>query len=133
VRSSGNCPCSDAVVRPGGRAAAAALLACLAALAGGCTIGREFVGSPLPVEALAHLRPGLSKPEVLDLLGPPDAAGLRLDGSVFIYRFQNEEGLGVDVSVFRASFSYDRTDRLTDRIVVFFDKKGLVKAFAKTD
>lgn len=85
----------------------------------------------MPSEQYQRLQPGMSKAQVLDLLGPPDSAGLRLRGTVFVYRYQDQGDMGIQVSLFRASFAYDRSDRRTERLVVFFDKKGLVTEFAK--
>ena len=106
---------------------------CLALVvtAAGCSIGQEWVGSPLPEEQFQLLRQGMSKVEVLGLLGPPDTAGLRLNGSVFIYRYQSSDDMGIELSAFRTSVQYDRSDRRTDRLVVFFDKKGVVTEFVR--
>ncbi|MFO7871531.1 MAG: outer membrane protein assembly factor BamE [Kiritimatiellia bacterium] len=80
----------------------------------------------MPADSVGMLEKGMSKAEVLELLGPPDTVGLRLEGSVFIYRYHNEEGKGLDVSATPGSFEYETLNRQTDRVVVFFDKKGIV-------
>jgi outer membrane protein assembly factor BamE (lipoprotein component of BamABCDE complex) len=85
-----------------------------------------YVGTPLDEEAVRLVRPGMTKAEVLELLGPPDTPGLRLDGTVFIYRYQDEGERGLRLSLMQASVKYESTDRLTHRVVVFFDKKGIV-------
>ena len=121
-------PVRTAPSRRIGAAGAAATL--VLALASGCTLSWEAVGSPLPREAVAKLKTGMSKAEVLEILGPPDVAGLRVGGSVFVYRYRNAEDAGLDISAFQASVSFDTTDLRTDRIAVLFDKRGIVAAFA---
>ena len=119
-----NSPCSD---RRG-----IALLAALLILAGlgiGCSIRQEYGGSPLPVDDLPLLKRGMTKADVLTLLGPPDGLGLRLKGSVFIYRYAKGEEAGLQISAYQASLSYDTSDNRMDRVVVFFDKKGVVTEF----
>jgi outer membrane protein assembly factor BamE (lipoprotein component of BamABCDE complex) len=108
------------------------ILLCIAAalVAGSCTLKWEFVGTPVPRARIAELAPGMPKREVLNLLGPPDTVGLRMDGSVFIYRFRSETEDSLKLSAFQASFSYDATVRRTERVVVFFDKKGRLTDFA---
>jgi hypothetical protein len=91
-----------------------------------CTIRQEYAGSPLPVDDLPLLKAGMTKAEVLGLLGPPDDMGLRLQGSVFIYRYAKGEAAGLSVSAYQASLKYDRSDSRMDRVVVFFDKRGVV-------
>ncbi len=84
----------------------------------------------MPADLVARLEQGMSKVAVLELLGPPDTVGLRLQGSVFIYRYHNESDKGLKLSLVRASFQYETSDRRTARLVVFFDKKGLITDFA---
>lgn len=107
----------------------AAILAA-AALAGGCSLRYEYGGAPFPVESFGRLKAGMSKAEVLGLLGPPDTLGLNLKGSVFVYRFHNEGDTGLEVSLYYASARVESSDRRTDRLLVFFDKSGRVADFA---
>ncbi len=93
-----------------------------------CTLRRAWIGAPLPPERLASVAPGATKAEVLRTLGPPDTVGLRLDGSVFIYRYRSESDDGLSLSFFQASVEVDFENRRTDRVAVFFDKKGVVTA-----
>ena len=96
----------------------------------GCTMSRLYGGAPLPAEQVERLRRNMSKVEVLELLGPPDSLGRRLQGSVFIYRYRTGNNLGVEMSLGSTEFEYLSIDRKTDRLVVFFDKQGLVTDFA---
>ena len=91
-----------------------------------CTLKRDFVGAPKSTEAVRLIRTGMTKADVLEIIGPPDAMGLRLDGSVFIYRYRDAGGEGLKVSIMQASIAYEASRRRTSRVVVFFDKKGYV-------
>ena len=105
-------------------------LASVILVAGACTIRQEFSGSPAPEDRVSKLQPALTKGYVLDLLGPPDTVAKRLKGSLFIYRYHNEGDTGFRVSVFRAALEFDTSDSRTDRLLVFFDKKGRVTHWA---
>lgn len=102
------------------------LIAVVLALAGisGCTLGWEFHGARPEPEAVARLEPGMTKADVLKTLGPPDTVGLRMKGSVFIYRYVRSSDQGLSLNAYQASVSYDASDRRTTRLVVFFDKAG---------
>ncbi len=96
----------------------------------GCTIRKMRSSSPVPEERIARLSAGMAKAQVLELLGPPDDAGLRMDGSVFIYRFHNKADKALELSFMQGSFNYEESDWRTHRVVVFFDKQGIVTDFA---
>lgn len=106
--------------------AAPAALLCLCLFVPACTLSYVYEGAPLPADAARVLRHGMTKAQVLSIFGPPDLMGLRLDGSVFVYRYRHESEAGFRLSAFQASVSYDASDARTDRLVVFFDKRGRV-------
>ncbi|MHC4778247.1 MAG: outer membrane protein assembly factor BamE domain-containing protein [Planctomycetota bacterium] len=80
----------------------------------------------MSAEAVHLVRTGMTKADVLETIGPPDTMGLRLDGSVFIYRYRDSGGEGVNLSLMQASISYEASRKRTRRVVIFFDKKGIV-------
>jgi outer membrane protein assembly factor BamE (lipoprotein component of BamABCDE complex) len=124
-------PFSEALTAIGIGAALFVGLSALFLTGAGCTIRQEFAGSIMPEEEMPQLRIGMAKEEVLSLLGPPDTVGLRLKGTLFIYRYHNEADTGVSLSFFQASMEFESSDRRTARLLVFFDKKGRVTAFAR--
>lgn len=106
------------------------LLLCLLLLGlSGCTIGREYVGGQLGRAQLEQLAKLETKGEVLETLGPPNDMGLQLRESVFLYRVRREAAENLNLSFFRASFDYEQIDRRTDRLIVFFDKRGRVTRY----
>ena len=66
-----------------------------------------------------------------DLLGPPDTVGLRLDGSIFIYRYRNTSAKQLEIKLSSTEFKYDSDDLRTARLVVFFDKKGVASRYSR--
>jgi outer membrane protein assembly factor BamE (lipoprotein component of BamABCDE complex) len=93
-----------------------------------CTLSYVSEGTPLNRAQKDLLRPGMNKARVLALLGPPNDMGLRMKGSIFIYRYHDESEEAVKVSAYQASVSYKSSRSSTDRLVVLFDKKGRVTA-----
>lgn len=63
-------------------------------------------------------------------LGPPDRLVRQYDGDVFVYAYirRNEESLELSEPVFTRLliFSYTRTQEKSDRMVVLFDRNGIV-------
>ena len=55
--------------------------------------------------------------------------GLQLNESVFLYRFSRAAAESLNLSFFRASLDYDTVDRRTDRLIVFFDKRGAITRY----
>lgn len=84
----------------------------------------------MPKDRVAQLKAGMGKGDVLGLLGPPDTLTARIKGSLFIYRYHNEGDTGFRVSAYRAALELESLNRRTDRLLVFFDKKGRVTAYA---
>lgn len=130
------------------------LLACalLAAPLGGCvSIGRQYDGTPLPLEKLDQVKLGAStRQDVLAVFGAPSLvqrreieglisglAGryqgedltLRLDpalfNDVYVYEYRRVNRLGVLTGI----VNYVRSDEKSDRIVFFFDREGRVAGF----
>ncbi|MFI5315610.1 MAG: hypothetical protein ACHQ6T_07910 [Myxococcota bacterium] len=108
-------------------------IAALAALvlAPGCTIVRTYVGNELPPAADGSIVPGTTtKAEVLRELGPPDRLVRQYEGDVFVYAYirRNESSIDLEEPVFTRMriFSYTKTQEKSDRMVVLFDRSGVV-------
>ena len=99
--------------------------------ASACTIVRTYTGSQLPPAVDAQIVAGrTTKAEVLRDLGPPDRLVRQYDGDVFVYAYtrSNENSLELSEPVFTRLllFSYTKTQEMSDRMVVLFDRNGLV-------
>jgi outer membrane protein assembly factor BamE (lipoprotein component of BamABCDE complex) len=111
-------------------ARALASLAALA-LASACTLVRTYSGNELPPAIDAQIEAGRStKADVLRDLGPPDRLVRQYDGDVFVYAYirRNVDTLELSEPVFTrlTIFSYTRTQEKSDRMVVLFDRNGIV-------
>ena len=109
------------------------LLAALAALAlaSACTLVRIYSGNEIAPGADDRIVAGRStKADVLRDLGPPDRLVRQYDGDVFVYAYirRNEDTLKLSEPVFThlTFFSYTRTQEKSDRMVVLFDRNGIV-------
>jgi len=117
-------------VRRGARLGAllAALLLC------GCTIIREYVGTPLRADPAREIQPGITgMADVLAVFGPPDRILRHSAGDVFVYRFRrkNSETFVLEEPVITEFefFRYSRTREKEDRLVVLFETDGRVQSF----
>jgi hypothetical protein len=104
----------------------AVLLALLLVLGPACTLNRISMGRPLGPTDAALVAPGAAEADVLERLGPPEVVSRRPTGPAFEYAYSSETGRALDVSFFHGSFHYEEAHRLTDRLVVAFDPRGLV-------
>ena len=104
-----------------------ALVVALLAVVAGCTRSRITLGTPVHPDEAAAVRIGASKAEVLSRLGPPDRVEIETSGSAFEYLYSRAAGRTLDVSLFRASFTYDEARQLVDRLRVGFDRDGVVR------
>lgn len=111
-------------------AVALVLVLALVAISGGCTLSRITAGVPLGPVAARDVAVGLGEAQVLERLGPPDAVSWVREGPVFEYAYSSGLGRNLSVSMFRASFTYDEVRARLDRLVVFFDRKGVVRDHA---
>jgi hypothetical protein len=105
---------------------AAALL-----LATACTIQRDFVGNEFPEPPEGSIAIGrTTKGEVLELVGPPDRILRQFDGDVFVYAYirRNATTIAIEEPVITnlMIFTYQKSQEKSDRLVVFFDRSGLV-------
>ena len=103
----------------------AAAVLCL----GGCTINREYSSETLTQEQLDAVAVAKTKSEVLKTVGPPLDMGIQLNGSVFIYRAAHRELENLNLSAFQGSFDYEEEETRTERLTIFFDKKGNVTGY----
>jgi hypothetical protein len=99
------------------------LLALLLALSG-CTVSWETNHETLTAAQFAELKLARTKVDVLERVGPPVDAGVQPNGSVFVYRANRTMERQLSLSAFQASFQYFEEDQRSERLVVFFDKKG---------
>ena len=95
----------------------------------GCTINREFSSETLTQEQLDAVAVAKTKSEVLQTVGPPLDMGVQLNGSVFIYRAAHRELDNLNLSAFQGSFDYEEQETRTERLTIFFDKKGKVTGY----
>jgi hypothetical protein len=103
-------------------------------LVSGCTIGRWYVGSPLPDDPRALLVIGQTqKSEVLERLGPPDRILRYRSGDAFLYRQDQRNSSEFEISepVFTGLtlFSWEKVQDKSDRLMIFFDPAGVVTSF----
>jgi len=99
-----------------------------------CTITRQYVGSPLRADPAREIHPGSTDmSEVLRTFGAPDRILRHAVGDVFVYSYRrsNSESLTIEEPVITNAqiFSYSRTRQKEDRLVVLFDRQGLVRSF----
>lgn len=106
----------------------AALIAILCAV-GGCTLSRVRLGQPVTAEQAARIEEGSSKAAILDLLGPPDQVAVEARGTVFEYLYRQQSGRELEITVFRASFTYQEAYSHADRLVIRFDQDGRVREY----
>ena len=107
------------------------LAAAALALSSACTLVRTYSGNELAPGIEARIVSGQStKAEVLRDLGPPDRLVRQYDGDVFVYAYirRNADTLELSEPVFTGLtlFSYTRTQEKSDRMVVLFDRNGVV-------
>jgi outer membrane protein assembly factor BamE (lipoprotein component of BamABCDE complex) len=116
------------------RATASALAAGLAIALGagaGCTIQHYYIGSKLPTEGMdGTIHVGVTtKAQVLAQLGAPDELRRQFDGDVFVYRYMrmNSSQIKIEEPIRSTDlYVYKRVDEKSDRVVVLFDRAGLV-------
>ena len=106
----------------------------LLTFASGCTIARWYVGSPLPASPQQVLVVGSTpKAEVLARLGPPDRILRQKTGDVFVYHHdqRNTSELNITEPLFTrfTLFEWVKVQDKSDRLMVFFDRAGVVSAF----
>ncbi len=101
------------------------------ALLGGCTIGRVYRGRPLRADPVALVEGRSTKADVLRLFGPPDQITHQTDGDAFVYRYvrQNFASVTLRDPVFTGVFlfSFRRQFEASQRLVVLFDYRGVVR------
>jgi len=110
---------------------ALALAAACLGLATGCLMTRSYLGNELPPAADGGIVLGkTTKADVLRDLGPPDRLVRQYDGDVFVYAYirRNESTLELEEPVFTHAtvFEYTRVQERSDRMVVLFDRSGIV-------
>ncbi len=105
------------------------LLVAVLLCSSGCTINREYSTETLTQEQLDAVAVAKTKSEVLKTVGPPLDMGIRLKGSVFIYRAAHRDLDNLNLSAFQGSFDYEQEETRTERLTIFFDKKGNVTGY----
>ena len=118
-------------------------------LAGGCiSVGRTYEGNPITEEVLARIVKGkTTRAEVLEMLGAPlavETANITNLAEQALARYAGEKLLlNIDPALFNDVYVYERkqtnhfivalilfnyysSDKRSDRLAVFFDRKGVV-------
>ena len=118
------------------RTSAVLLVIALAALPA-CSVTRVYKGQEIRIIPQEHLRVGVTtKGDVLRLFGPPSGLSERRDGEVFVYTYErrNAESLEIEEPVFTGIelFSYTRSRRKEDRLMIFFNGADVVKEYGFT-
>ena len=99
----------------------------LLALVSACTRSRITLGNPVVPEEAASIGIGASKADVLSRLGPPDRVEIETGGSAFEYTYSRAASRTLQVSLSRASFTYDEARAQVERLRVGFDRDGVVR------
>jgi hypothetical protein len=114
-------------------APALALLVALACAGAACTFERTYLGSEILSNPHETVVVGSStKPQVLAFFGPPDRIVRQREGDVFVYRYAQRNGFQIQIEEPFSGieiFTWDRVQEKSDRLLVFFDRQGLVSAF----
>lgn len=106
-------------------------LVAAALLATACTIERAYVGNEFEELPEGSVIVGqTSKREILELMGAPDRILRQYDGDVFVYAYirRNATTIAIEEPVITnlMIFTYVKTQEKSDRLVVFFDRSGLL-------
>jgi outer membrane protein assembly factor BamE (lipoprotein component of BamABCDE complex) len=96
-----------------------------------CTIERAYMGNEFKGPPDGRIVVGqTTKREILELLGPPDRIQRQYDGDVFVYAYvrRNATSITIEEPVLTnlTLFSYQKSQEKSDRMVVLFDRGGLV-------
>lgn len=90
---------------------------------GGCAYKTEVrQGAPLPEESIRQLRAGMSKDEVIALLGPPQSEHLFRDNIWLYYHKQRPAGFSPAVSVVSVEVIFG-DDGIVDSFNVLIDER----------
>jgi hypothetical protein len=102
-----------------------ALLPALLALPlAGCFFGKKMDDRTWASEAVAKIKPGTTKAEVLTLLGPPKEVIRLLESEAYVYTRAVEK----NTSTFLILVNLSRSDRQYDAVTVIIDRKDVVTA-----
>lgn len=106
-------------------------LVAAALLATACTIERAYVGNEFGELPEGSVIVGqTSKREILELMGAPDRILRQYDGDVFVYAYirRNATTIAIEEPVITNLMinTYVKTQEKSDRLVVFFDRSGLL-------
>ena len=107
------------------------ILALPLALASACTIERTYVGNEVSVVPDGRVVVGkTNKAEILELFGPPDRILRQYEGDVFVYAYirRNSTTFALEDPTITniMIFTYHKSQEKSDRLVVLFDREGLV-------
>jgi hypothetical protein len=103
-------------------------------LVNGCAISRVQIGSPLQADPAESIKPEFTNmATVLERFGAPNRVLRHGQGDVFIYHFKRrhtdtftlEEPVITNLEI----FTYSTVKEKEDRLVVLFDRKGVVESY----
>lgn len=103
-------------------------------LVSACTIQRAYLGNAVnPMPDGTAVVGQTTKREILEVLGPPDKILRQYDGDVFVYAYvrRNETSITIEEPVITnlTIFSYEKSQEKSDRMVVLFDRSGVLSGF----
>ncbi len=112
-------------------AAAILALALVLASASACTIERTYVGNEVNVVPDGRVVVGTTrKGEILEIFGPPDRILRQYDGDVFVYAYIRKNSTTFEIEDPTITnlmiFTYHKSQEKSDRLVVFFDRAGVL-------
>jgi len=107
------------------------ILALALAVESACTIERTYVGNELNAVPDGRIVVGKTdKGEILEVFGPPDRILRQYDGDVFVYAYIRRNSTTFEIEDPTITnlmiFTYHKSQEKSDRLVVFFDREGLV-------
>lgn len=99
--------------------------------ASACTIERTYVGNEVSAVPDGRLVVGqTNKGEILEVFGPPDRILRQYDGDVFVYAYIRRNSTTFEIEDPTITnlmiFTYHKSQEKSDRLVVFFDRDGLL-------
>jgi hypothetical protein len=107
-------------------------LALSVAVLSACEIERISQGARLRADPHEWIVNGsTSRGDVLRIFGPPDRIQRQMDGDIFTYSYMRKEGRSFSLEAPRTDLgvSYKKVDEKHDRLVVLFDRGGIVSGY----
>jgi outer membrane protein assembly factor BamE (lipoprotein component of BamABCDE complex) len=112
----------------------ATAVAVAVALASACTLQRAYLGNQVSEVPEGRAIVGqTTKGQILELLGPPDRILRQYDGDVFVYAYIRRNSTTIEIEEPVVTnlmiFSYQKSQEKSDRMVVLFDRSGVLSGY----